>query len=43
MMTYIVAKDELPYLIAKGELPYGKIAHKLEGYRYGDVNVSFFQ
>ena len=30
------------HLIGKDELPYGKIAHKFEGHRYGDVNVSFF-
>ena len=29
-------------VIAKDELPYSTIAHKFEGYRYGDVNVSFF-
>ncbi len=29
-------------VIAKDELPYGTIAHRFEGYRYGDVNVSFF-
>lgn len=29
-------------VIAKDELPHSTIAHKLEGYRYGDVNVSFF-
>ena len=29
-------------VIAKDELPHGKIAHKFEGHRYGDVNVSFF-
>ena len=33
MMTRIIAKEELPC---------GTIAHKFEGYRYGDVNVSFF-
>jgi mannose-6-phosphate isomerase-like protein (cupin superfamily) len=33
MMTHIIAKEELPY---------GAIAHKFEGHRYGDVNVSFF-
>lgn len=33
IMTHIVNKDELPY---------GKIAHKFEGHRYGDVDVSFF-
>lgn len=32
-MTRVVAKDELPY---------STIAHKFEGYRYGDVNISFF-
>jgi mannose-6-phosphate isomerase-like protein (cupin superfamily) len=42
MMTDIVTKDELPRVISKEELPYGKIAHKFEGYRYGDVGVSFF-
>ena len=25
-------------VIAKEELPYGKIAHRFEGYRYGEVN-----
>ena len=29
-------------IIGKEELPYGTIAHRFEGYRYGDVNVSFF-
>jgi mannose-6-phosphate isomerase-like protein (cupin superfamily) len=33
IMTRVIAKDELPY---------GKIAHKFEGHRYGDVDVSFF-
>jgi mannose-6-phosphate isomerase-like protein (cupin superfamily) len=33
MMTHVIARDELPH---------GAIAHKFEGYRYGDVNVSFF-
>src|SRR3712207_2237374 len=42
MMTHIIGKDELPHTIAKEELPHGKIAHKFEGYRYGDVDVSFF-
>ena len=32
----------MTHIIGKEELPYGKIAHKFEGYRYGDVNVSFF-
>ena len=33
MVTRVIAKDELPY---------GKGAHKFEGCRYGEVNVSFF-
>ena len=41
-MTGAIGKGELPYVIGKGELPYGTIAHKFEGYRYGDVDVSFF-
>jgi len=41
-MTDIVTKEELPHVIGKGELPHGGISHKFEGYRYGDVNVSFF-
>jgi hypothetical protein len=32
----------MTHIIAKEELPYGTIAHKFEGYRYGDVDVSFF-
>ena len=34
-----VAKEELPHVISKEELPNG---NKFEGYRYGDVDVSFF-
>jgi quercetin dioxygenase-like cupin family protein len=33
MMTRVISKEELPY---------GTIAHRFEGYRYGEVNVSFF-
>jgi quercetin dioxygenase-like cupin family protein len=29
-------------VVNKDELTYSTIAHKFEGYRYGDVNVSFF-
>jgi mannose-6-phosphate isomerase-like protein (cupin superfamily) len=29
-------------VIDKNELPYGKIAHKFEGHRYSEVEVSFF-
>jgi mannose-6-phosphate isomerase-like protein (cupin superfamily) len=32
-MTHVIARDDLPS---------SKIAHKFEGYRHGDVNVSFF-
>jgi quercetin dioxygenase-like cupin family protein len=32
-MTHVIGKDELPH---------GKISHRFEGYRYGDVNLSFF-
>jgi quercetin dioxygenase-like cupin family protein len=42
MMNHIIAKEELPHTIDKEELPYGTIAHQFEGYRHGDVNVSFF-
>ena len=41
-MTHTIAKEELPHVVAKEELPYGRIAHRFEGYRYGDVGVSFF-
>ena len=41
-MDHIVTKEELPHIIAMEDLPYGAIAHKFEGYRYGDVDVSFF-
>ena len=41
-MSDRIGKEELPYTIAKDDLPYGKIAHKFEGHRYGDVDVSFF-
>ena len=34
-----VAKEEPPHIISKEELPNG---NRFEGYRYGDVNVSFF-
>jgi mannose-6-phosphate isomerase-like protein (cupin superfamily) len=34
-----VAKEELPHIISKEELPFG---NRFEGYRYGEVDVSFF-
>ncbi len=41
-MDHVVTKEELPHVIAKEQLPYGGISHRFEGYRYGDVGVSFF-
>ena len=41
-MSDRIDKEELFYIIDRDELPYGTIAHKFEGYRYGDVGVSFF-
>ena len=41
-MTDIVTREELPHVMGKDELPYAGISHKFEGYRYGDVDVSFF-
>ena len=41
-MNRMISKDELPHVIATEELPFATIAHKFEGYRFGDVNVSFF-
>lgn len=33
----------MPHIIvAKDELPHGETAHRFEGYRYGDAEVSFF-
>ena len=37
-----ITKEELPHVIAKEDLPQGGISRKFEGYRYGDVGVSFF-
>ena len=37
-----VTKKDLPHVIAKEDLPQGGISHRFEGYRYGDVGVSFF-
>ena len=34
-----VTKEEIPHVISKEDLPNG---NRFEGYRYGDVNVSFF-
>jgi quercetin dioxygenase-like cupin family protein len=42
VVTHTEAADGLLRVIAGDELPYGKIARKFEGYRYGDVDVSFF-
>jgi mannose-6-phosphate isomerase-like protein (cupin superfamily) len=32
----------MAHVVNMDELTYSTIAHKFEGYRYGDVNVSFF-
>jgi len=37
-----VTKEELPHVINREDLPFGGISHKFEGYRYGEVGVSFF-
>jgi quercetin dioxygenase-like cupin family protein len=42
IMAQVINKDELPQVINKGELARGKTARWFEGYRYGDVDVSFF-
>ena len=34
-----VSKEELPHVISKRDLPNG---NRFEGYRYGDVDTSFF-
>ena len=41
-MDHMIAKNELPHVVAREELPFATIAHRFEGYRYGDVNASFF-
>ena len=41
-MTDIIGKDQLPYVVNKDERARGKTALWFEGYRYGDVDVSFF-
>ena len=35
-------EESMTYVVNKDELPYSKIAHRFEGCRYGDVDVSFF-
>ena len=41
-MTHMIGKEELPHIIANEDLARGKTARWFEGYRYGDVGVSFF-
>ena len=41
-MNHAIAKNELPRVIAREDLPFAAITHRFEGYRYGDVNASFF-
>ena len=35
-------KGSMTHLVNKDDLPLSKIAHRFEGHRYGDVDVSFF-
>jgi len=37
-----ITKEQLPHVINREDLPFGGISHKFEGYRYGEVGVSFF-
>jgi quercetin dioxygenase-like cupin family protein len=41
-MDHTIAKNELPHIVGKDELPCSRIAHRFEGYRFGNVNASFF-
>lgn len=41
-MSKIRWEEIMAHVIDKDELPYGTIAHRFEGHRYGDVDVSFF-
>jgi mannose-6-phosphate isomerase-like protein (cupin superfamily) len=41
-MPKLGGDDNSTHVVDKDELPYGTIAHRFEGYRYGDVDVSFF-
>jgi quercetin dioxygenase-like cupin family protein len=41
-MDHTIAKNELPHVVGKDELPSSRIAHRFEGYRFGNVNASFF-
>jgi quercetin dioxygenase-like cupin family protein len=35
-------EEKMTHVIDKDELPHSGSAHRFEGYRYGDANVSFF-
>jgi quercetin dioxygenase-like cupin family protein len=35
-------EQPMPHVIEKYELPHSETAHRFEGYRYGDADVSFF-
>ena len=41
-MERMISKGELPHVVDKDDLPSGKISHRFEGYRFGDVDASFF-
>jgi len=42
MINIGTREETMTHVIAKDDLPCSKIAHKFEGYQYGEVNVSFF-
>jgi mannose-6-phosphate isomerase-like protein (cupin superfamily) len=41
-LTVKTSEETMTHVIDKDELPHSGTAHKFEGYRYGDTNVSFF-
>jgi mannose-6-phosphate isomerase-like protein (cupin superfamily) len=41
-MSELDGEETMTHIVSKDELPFGTIAHKFEGHRYGDVDVSFF-
>ncbi len=41
-MSKVDEEEIMIHVVNKSDLPYGTIAHKFEGYRHGDVDVSFF-
>lgn len=41
-MEQMISKGDLPHVVGKDELPFGTVAYRFEGYRFGDVDASFF-